>query len=94
MELDADIYQVVIYEKFGTQPEDSSYSFAELLNITNKGNHSFEHFEEDNKDVILLKGQFAIHKFEDFLQHYEKKAPQLVVPWILFSLHMDAPSDS
>lgn len=80
MELDADIYQVVIYEKFGTQPEDSSYSFAELLNITNKGNHSFEHFEEDNKDVILLKGQFAIHKFEDFLQHYEKKAPQAGSP--------------
>lgn len=80
MELDADIYQVVIYEKFGTQPEDSSYSFAELLNITNKGNHSFEHFEEDNKDVILLKGQFAIHKFEDFLQHYEKKVPQAGSP--------------
>lgn len=76
MELNADIYQVVIYEKFGTQPEDSSYSFAELLNITNKGNHSFEHFEEDNKDVILLKGEFALHKFEDFLNHYEKKTPQ------------------
>ena len=80
MELDSDIYQVVIYEKFGLMPEDSSYSFAELLNITNKGNHSFEHFEEENKDVILLKGEFAIHKFQDFLHHYEKNALQTGSP--------------
>lgn len=76
MELDAEIYQVVIYEKFGLRPEDKSYSFAELLNITNSGNHSFEHFEEENKNVILLKGAFALRRFEDFLSHYEKEPPQ------------------
>ena len=74
MELDADIYQVVIYEKFGTQPEDSSYSFAELLNITNKGNHSFEHFEGGQQRCHSPeRSVHPIHKFEDFLQHYEKK---------------------
>ena len=72
MELEAAIYQVVIYEKFGLLPEDSSYSFADLLNITNNGNHSFEHFEEDHKNVILLKGDFALRRFGDFLAHYEK----------------------
>lgn len=74
--LDADIYQVVIYEKFGLLPEDNCYSFAELLNITNSGNHSFEHFEENHKDVILLKGSFALQKFQSFINHYEKKTPQ------------------
>lgn len=42
-------------------------------------NH-IEIYRTKAKDVILLKGQFAIHKFEDFLQHYEKKAPQAGSP--------------
>ncbi len=68
MALVFDTYQVVIYEKFGLAPEDPSY----LLNITNNGNHSFEYFKEDNKNVILLKGAFARRRFEEFLHHYEK----------------------
>lgn len=72
MELVFDTYQVVIYEKFGLAPEDPSYHFADLLNITNNGNHSFEYFKEDNKNVILLKGAFARRRFEEFLHHYEK----------------------
>ena len=35
MNLDADIYQVVIYEKFSSNPDDVSYSFADLLKVTN-----------------------------------------------------------
>ena len=62
MNLYADIYQVVIYEKFSENPEDISYSFADLLKITNKGNHTFEYFEEDGNEVILLKGQFALKR--------------------------------
>lgn len=76
MNLLADIYQVVIYEKFGMQPQDANYSFAELLKITNEGNHTFEHFNEDNNEVILLKGAFALSKFQRFLDHYEKSVPQ------------------
>lgn len=76
MELVSDIYQVVIYEKFGLSSEDKSYHFADLLNITNNGNRSFEHFEENNKNVILLKGSFALRRFEEFLNHYEKTEPQ------------------
>lgn len=76
MNLHADVYQVVIYEKFSTNPIDASYSFADLLKITNKGNHTFEHFEEDGNEVILLKGSFALSKFQGFLDHYEKNPPQ------------------
>ena len=72
MELESDIYQVVIYENFGASHENQSYNFADLLNITNSGNHSFEHFEENNKNVILLKGSFALRRFEEFLSNYEK----------------------
>lgn len=76
MELVFEVYQVVIYEKFGPAFEKQSYHFADLLNITNNGNHSFEYFEEDGKNVILLKGSFALRRFEDFLRHYEKTEPQ------------------
>lgn len=76
MNLTADVYQVVIYEKFSLNPGDISYNFADLLKITNKGNHTFEHFEEEGNEVILLKGSFALLKFQGFLDHYEKNPPQ------------------
>lgn len=76
LDLNAESYQVVIYEKFGLEQEDASYSFADLLKITNKGNHTFEHFNADNHEVILLKGNFALNKFQDFLDHYERRALQ------------------
>lgn len=76
MNLTADIYQVVIFEKFSLNPDDVSYSFADLLKITNKGNHTFEHFEEEGNEVILLKGSFALLKFQSFLDRYEKNPPQ------------------
>lgn len=74
MELTSDIYQVVIYERFGSLPEHKNCNFADLLNITNSGNHSFEHFEEENKNVILLKGSFALKRFEEFLNQEENPA--------------------
>ncbi|TCL61181.1 two-component system response regulator YesN [Kineothrix alysoides] len=76
LHLTLDIYQVVIYEKFSSDPSDPGYSFAELLKITNKGNHTFDYFKKDNNEIILLKGSFAINKFQDFLLHYEDSCPQ------------------
>lgn len=76
LNLTSDIYQVVIYEKFSSDPSDPGYSFAELLKITNKGNHTFDYFKKDNNEIILLKGSFATNKFQDFLSHYENYCPQ------------------
>lgn len=72
LELSHDAYQVVIYEKFGASPESGSYDFADMLNITNSKNHSFERLEIDGKNVILLKGSFALRRFAAFLSRYEK----------------------
>lgn len=74
--LNADVYQIVIYENFSVGIHDLSYHFADLLKVTNQGSHFFEHFEEDHKDVILLKGSFALERFQNFLDHYEKTPPQ------------------
>lgn len=66
--LSAPIYRVVIYEKY--DPYFSSYSFADLLRITNKDNNSFEQSMVDNNNVILLKGSFALKKLDECLSHY------------------------
>lgn len=76
LHLEAEIYQVVIYENFLRKLNGPVYSFADLLKVANKENHTFEHFEEDLKDVILLKGKYALSRFQDFLSHYEKEPPQ------------------
>lgn len=69
LELSSPIYQVVIYE--GYTPYYRSYSFADILRVTNQDNHSFEHITIDNRDVILLKGNFALERFQACLHHYE-----------------------
>ncbi|MBQ8821524.1 MAG: response regulator transcription factor [Lachnospiraceae bacterium] len=75
LELDADIYQVVIYENFSLSQGSDSYSFADLLKVTNRGDHTFNHFLYDNKDIILLKGTYALNRFQDFLSKYEGPTP-------------------
>lgn len=80
MNLIADIYQVVIYEKFGTKPDDASYSFADILKVANRENHTFDHFKEEGNEVILLKGSSALSKFQGFLVHYEQRTPQTGSP--------------
>lgn len=54
------IYQVLIYESY--MPYFRSYSFSDLLRVTNKDNNSFEHVNIDNHDIILLKGNFALER--------------------------------
>lgn len=76
LNLEAEIYQVVIYENFNRKIADLAYNFADLLKITNKGNQTFEYFKIAAMDIILLKGDFALKKFQDFLIHYEKNPPQ------------------
>ncbi|MBQ7954955.1 MAG: response regulator transcription factor [Lachnospiraceae bacterium] len=75
LELESDIYQIVIYENFNRTPGSVIYSFADLLKVTNRENHTFHHFEEDQKDVILLKGTYALNRFLDFLSHYNSDNP-------------------
>lgn len=76
LHLQADIYQVVIYENFLRGTEAPTYSFADLLKVANKENHTFEHLEKDRNEIILLKGNYALSRFQDFLSHYEKETPQ------------------
>lgn len=73
----ASVYQVVIYEKYSHKEQDASYSFAELLRVTNNRNHSFETVCINEKQVIILKGEYAQTRFQDFLSRYtQERKPQ------------------
>jgi two-component system response regulator YesN len=65
----APIYQVVIYE--GYTPFFTTYSFADILKVTNQGNNSIEHITLNNQEIILLKGNHALNRFNTCLKHYE-----------------------
>lgn len=75
--LSAPIYQVIIYESY--LPYSASYNFADLLRVTNQDNRSFEHLTLNGQEVILLKGSFALERFNSCLHHYdigtEKSSP-------------------
>lgn len=65
-------YQVVIYENYNIDTFGQIYSFADLLKVTNQNNKSFEYIKIHQKDVILLKGAFALERFGNILHHYEQ----------------------
>ncbi|MGN1203732.1 MAG: response regulator [Lachnospiraceae bacterium] len=68
--MDADCYQVVIYEKYHRSENDTFYHFSELLRVANKNMNSFLTVDFQNNEVIILKGDYAISKFRHFLEHY------------------------
>lgn len=67
----APVYQVIIYEKYSHIEDDTFYSFEDLLRVTNKKNNSFDSIDLENKQIILLKGDYARIRFQDFLSRYE-----------------------
>ncbi|WP_246240464.1 response regulator [Anaerocolumna sedimenticola] len=71
--LSASIYQVVIYENYNHDTFGLTYSFTDILKVTNQENNSFEYIKIHQKDVILLKGTFALERFCNVLHHYEEK---------------------
>lgn len=76
MHMVSNVYQVVIYEQYMRNQDTMPYQFADLLRVTNNGSSTFEHLKKDGKDVIILKGDYALDKFQRFLDHYNESTPQ------------------
>ncbi len=75
LNLEAEVYQMVLYENFRIGEVELPYQFADMFMVADSGSNSFEHFVIHAKNALLLKGRFAIEKFRRFLKHYES-APQ------------------
>lgn len=69
--LDSSHYQVAIYERYDRTAQDERYSFSELLRVANRNRNFFYSLDRKDTEVILLKNEYAIGKFKDFLAHYE-----------------------
>ena len=75
--MEADLYQVVIYEKYSHNAMDITYRFSDLLMVTNENNRSYHSLTIDFNEVLLLKGSFCIKKFNEFVDRYQQeKRPQ------------------
>ena len=71
LHLNANIYQVISYENYNQDYFYPTWNFADLMRVTNQDNNTFDIIELDQRKIILLKGDFAISKFEDLLRHYQ-----------------------
>lgn len=78
LHMDAEVYQVVICQPYNnTPPKSSSFQFADLLHLANQDNNFFDNVTLEYNDVFLLKGAYAIGKFDALLEQYaQDKAPQ------------------
>ena len=77
LHMNADMYQVAICEKYNHSTQNPPFKFADLLRLANQDNNSFDNVTLEYNDVFLLKGSYAIGKFEALLRHYgQDKTPQ------------------
>lgn len=78
-DLHADVYQVVICQPYNTPPksQNPAFQFADLLRLANQDNNFFDNVMLEYNDVFLLKGSYAVGKFDSLLEQYSgEKAPQ------------------
>lgn len=80
LHLNANIYQVVSYENYNQDYFYQTWNFADLMRVTNQDDSTFDLIEMDQRRIILLKGDFAVTRFENLLRHYQI-APQKGSPF-------------
>jgi two-component system response regulator YesN len=73
LNISSTVYQIVIFENYSIDTFQPIYDFADLLRVANQNNNSFEHVKIHERDVILLKGDFALERFGNVLNHYENE---------------------
>ena len=80
LHLDARIYQVITYGNSHQDTLHPAWDFSELMRVTNQDSQTYDILEIDQRKVILLKGDFAISRFQNLLEHYRSK-PQKGSPF-------------
>lgn len=66
-------YQTAIYEKYSHNAAAVSYRFSDLLRLTNEDNHSYETLTIDHNEILLLKEDFSIRRFSEFVERFERE---------------------
>ncbi len=68
--LESSIYQVILYTNYNQDSFQTTWDFASILRIANHSNNSLDYVKLENQDVILLKGDFALNRFQELVEHY------------------------
>lgn len=70
MMLESSIYQVVLYTNYNQESFQTTWDFASILRIANHSHNSLDYVKLENQDVIILKGDFALNRFQELVAHY------------------------
>lgn len=70
LQLDASVYQVVLYTNYNHESFQTTWDFAEILRLANHNHNSLDYIRIENQNVIILKGDFALRRFEELADHY------------------------
>ena len=68
--LEASIFQVILYTNYNQEFFRTTWDFADILRLANKNHNSLDYVNLDNQHVIILKGEFALSRFQELLKHY------------------------
>lgn len=68
--LESSVYQVLIYTNYNQESFRSTWDFAGILRLANKNHNSLDYIKFENENVILLKGNITLNRFQELLDHY------------------------
>ncbi len=80
LHLHSNTYQVVTYSNYNQDIPHPAWNFSELMRVTNQNRHTYDFLEIQQRKIILLKGDFAISRFKNILEHYHAR-PQKGSPF-------------
>ncbi len=80
LHLNASIYQVITYGNYNQDTLRPTWNFSDLMRVTNQNSHTYDILELKQHNIILLKGDFAIARFQNLLEHFRTK-PQKGSPF-------------
>ena len=72
LNLMADQYMVVLYERYNQNFSQEYWSFADLMRVSNQNNSSYDTLTINDQKIMLLKGTASIHRFCHILEYYSQ----------------------
>lgn len=70
LHMECSIYQVLIYSNYNQDSFNLTWNFAEILRLANKNNDSLDYVLFDDLNIIILKGDSALNRFQQLLNRY------------------------
>lgn len=70
LQLDAALYQVLIYENY--MPHMQLSNFADLLMLGDQSELYLEQVKQQNRNIVLLKNRYTLERFQRWISHYDK----------------------